>query len=63
MPEADFLKLTQIKRRRQRKKRRLQTTSTRLEPESQYAVPRAHVENQPFHLYLNKKIDKPTLPA
>ena len=62
MPEADFLKLTQIPVAEQRKNGAFEAINELWKREGQHAVYLARmVENQPFHLYLNKKIDKPDL--
>jgi TRAP-type C4-dicarboxylate transport system substrate-binding protein len=61
MPEADFLKLTQIPVAQQRKNGAFDAINKVWNEKAnmQYLV--RMVENQPFHLYINKKIDKPDL--
>jgi TRAP-type C4-dicarboxylate transport system substrate-binding protein len=61
MPEADFLKLTQIPVAEQRKNGAFAAINELWMKKANMAYLARMVEDQPFHLYLNKKIDKPDL--
>jgi len=61
MPEADFLKLTQIPIAEQRKNGAFAAINELWNQKANMAYLARMVENQPFHLYLNKKVDKPDL--
>jgi TRAP-type C4-dicarboxylate transport system substrate-binding protein len=61
MPEADFLKLTQIPIAEQRKNGAFAAINELWMQKGHMVYLARMVENQPFHLYLNKKIDKPDL--
>ncbi|HEX4327853.1 MAG TPA: TRAP transporter substrate-binding protein DctP [Burkholderiales bacterium] len=61
MPEADFLKLTQISVAEQRKNGAFAYINQVWNQKANMQYLGRMVENQPFHLYLNKKIDKPDL--
>ena len=61
MPEADFLKLTQITIAEQRKNGAFDYINKVWNQKANMAYLARMVEDQPFHLYLNKKIDKPDL--
>jgi TRAP-type transport system periplasmic protein len=61
MPEADFLKLTQIPVAEQRKNGAFAAINELWMQKGHMVYLARMVENQPFHLYLNKKIDKPDL--
>ena len=61
MPEADALKLTQIPVAEQRKNGAFDYINKLWNQKANMQLPGRMVENQPFHLYLNKKIDKPDL--
>lgn len=61
MPEADFLKLTQIPVAEQRKNGAFEAINAVWNAKGNMQYLARLVENQPFHLYLNKKIDKPDL--
>lgn len=61
MPEADFLKLTQIPVAEQRKNGAFAYINQVWNQKANMQYLGRMVENQPFHLYLNKKIDKPDL--
>jgi TRAP-type C4-dicarboxylate transport system substrate-binding protein len=61
MPEADFLKLTQIPIAEQRKNGAYAAINELWMQKGHMVYLARMVENQPFHLYLNKKIDKPEL--
>jgi TRAP-type C4-dicarboxylate transport system substrate-binding protein len=61
MPEADFLKLTQIPVAEQRKNGAFAYINKVWNQKANMQYLGRMVENQPFHLYLNKKIDKPDL--
>jgi TRAP-type transport system periplasmic protein len=61
MPEADFLKLTQIPVAEQRKNGAFAAINDLWMLKGNMVYLARMVENQPFHLYLNKKIDKPDL--
>jgi TRAP-type C4-dicarboxylate transport system substrate-binding protein len=61
MPEADFLKLTQIPVAEQRRNGAFATINELWMQKANMVYLARMVENQPFHVYLNKKIDKPDL--
>ena len=61
MPEADFLKLTQIPVAEQRRNGAFAVINDLWMQKANMVYLARMVENQPFHLYLNKKIDKPDL--
>ena len=61
MPEADFLKLTQIPVAEQRKNGAFAAINELWMQKGHMVYLARMVENQPFHIYLNKKIDKPDL--
>ena len=61
MPEADFLKLTQIPVAEQRKNGAFAAINELWMQKGHMVYLARMVEHQPFHLYLNKKIDKPDL--
>jgi len=61
MPEADFLKLTQIPVAEQRKNGAFDAINKVWNEKANMQYLARMVENQPFHLYINKKIDKPDL--
>ena len=61
MPEADFLKLVQIPVAEQRKNGAFAAINELWMKKGNMVYLARMVENQPFHLYLNKKIDKPDL--
>jgi TRAP-type C4-dicarboxylate transport system substrate-binding protein len=61
MPEADFLKLTQIHVAEQRKNGAFDAINKVWNEKGNMQYLARMVENQPFHLYINKKIDKPDL--
>jgi len=61
MPEADFLKLTQIPIAEQRKNGAYDLINKVWNEKGNMVYLSRFVENQPFHLYINKKIDKPDL--
>jgi TRAP-type C4-dicarboxylate transport system substrate-binding protein len=61
MPEADFLKLTQITVAEQRKNGAFDAINKVWNEKGNMQYLARMVENQPFHLYTNKKIDKPDL--
>jgi len=61
MPEADFLKLTQISIAEQRKNGTFEAINKVWNEKGNMQYLGRVVENQPFHIYLNKKIDKPDL--
>jgi TRAP-type transport system periplasmic protein len=61
MPEADFLKLAQIPVAEQRKNGAFAAINELWTQKGNMVYLARMVENQPFHLYLNKKIDKPDL--
>ncbi len=61
MPEADFLKLTQIPVAEQRRNGAFAAINELWMTKGNMVYLARMVENQPFHLYLNKKIDKPDL--
>jgi TRAP-type transport system periplasmic protein len=61
MPEADFLKLTQLTIAEQRKNGAFDAINRVWNEKANMQYLARVVENQPFHLYTNKKIDKPDL--
>jgi TRAP-type transport system periplasmic protein len=61
MPEADFLKLTQVTIAEQRKNGAFDAINKVWNEKANMQYLARVVENQPFHLYTNKKIDKPDL--
>ena len=61
MVEADFLKLTQIKIAEQRKNGAFEAINAVWNEKGGLQYLGRFVESQPFHIYLNKKIDKPDL--
>jgi TRAP-type C4-dicarboxylate transport system substrate-binding protein len=61
MPEADFLKLTQITIAEQRKNGAYELINKVWNEKGNMLYLSRFVENQPFHLYINKKIEKPDL--
>ena len=61
MVEADFLKLTQIAIAEQRKNGALEAINSVWNEKGGLQYLGRFVEKQPFHIYLNKRIDKPDL--
>ncbi|MEO6270340.1 MAG: TRAP transporter substrate-binding protein DctP [Lautropia sp.] len=61
MPEADFLKLTQLTVAEQRKNGAFDAINKVWNEKGNMQYLGRMVENQPFHIYTNKKIDKPDL--
>jgi len=61
MPEADFLKLSQVSVAEQRKNGAFAYINQVWNQKANMQYLARMVENQPFHIYLNKKIDKPDL--
>ena len=61
MPEADFLKLTEIPIAAQRKNGAFDAINKVWNEKGNMQYLGRMVEDQPFHIYLNKKIDKPDL--
>lgn len=61
MPEADFLKLTQIPVAEQRRNGAFDAINKVWNEKANMQYLGRMVENQPFHIYTNKKIDKPDL--
>ena len=61
MPEADFLKLTQIPVAEQRRNGAFAAINELWMAKGNMVYLARMVENQPFHLYLNKKVEKPDL--
>jgi TRAP-type C4-dicarboxylate transport system substrate-binding protein len=61
MPEADFLKLTQLPVAEQRRNGAFDAINKVWNDKANMQYLARMVENQPFHLYTNKKIDKPDL--
>ena len=61
MPEADFLKLTQIPVAEQRKNGAFDAINKVWNEKGNTQYLARMVENQPFHIYTNKKTDKPDL--
>ena len=61
MPEADFLKLTQIPVAEQRKNGAFDAINKVWNEKGNMQYLARMVEDQPFHIYTNKKVDKPDL--
>jgi TRAP-type C4-dicarboxylate transport system substrate-binding protein len=61
MPEADFLKLTQVSVAEQRKNGAFDAINKVWNEKGNMQYLARMVENQPFHIYTNKKVDKPDL--
>jgi TRAP-type C4-dicarboxylate transport system substrate-binding protein len=61
LPEADALKLAQLTIAEQRRNGAVEYISTVWNQKANMAYLARMVEHTPFHLYLNKKIDKPDL--
>jgi len=61
MPESDFLKLIQVPIAEQRKNGAFAAINELWQQKGNMVYLARMVENQPFHLYLNKKVDKPDL--
>ena len=61
MPESDFLKLTQIPIAEQRRNGAFAAINELWNKKANMAYLGRLVENQPFHIYLTRKIDKPDL--
>jgi TRAP-type C4-dicarboxylate transport system substrate-binding protein len=61
MPEADFLKLTQITVAEQRKNGAFEAINKVWNDKGNMQYLARTVESQPFHIYTNKKVDKPDL--
>ncbi len=61
MPEADFLKLTQVPVAEQRRNGAFAAINELWMNKGNMVYLARMVENQPFHLYLNKRVDKPDL--
>ena len=61
MPEAAFLKLTQITVAEQRKNGAFDAINKVWNDKGNMQYLARMVENQPFHIYTNKKVDKPDL--
>jgi TRAP-type C4-dicarboxylate transport system substrate-binding protein len=61
MPEADFLKLTEIPVAAQRKNGAFEAINKVWNEKANMQYLGRIVENQPFHIYTTKKIDKPDL--
>jgi TRAP-type transport system periplasmic protein len=61
MPEADFLKLTEIPVAEQRRNGAFDAINKVWNEKANMRYLGRMVENQPFHLYTNKQIDKPDL--
>src|SRR5512140_973047 len=61
MPEADFLKLTEVSVAEQRKNGAFDAINKVWNEKGNMQYLARMVENQPFHVYTNKKIDKPDL--
>ena len=61
MPEADFLKLTQIPIAEQRRNGAFEAINKVWNEKGNMQYLARMVENQPFHVYTNKKVDKPDL--
>jgi TRAP-type C4-dicarboxylate transport system substrate-binding protein len=61
MPEADFLKLTQIPVAEQRKNGAFDAINKVWNEKGNMQYLARMVENQAFHIYTNKKVDKPDL--
>jgi TRAP-type C4-dicarboxylate transport system substrate-binding protein len=61
MPEADFLKLTELSIAEQRKNGAFDAINKVWNEKANMQYLGRVVEDQPFHIYVNKKIDKPDL--
>ncbi|HSB99708.1 MAG TPA: TRAP transporter substrate-binding protein DctP [Burkholderiaceae bacterium] len=61
MPEADFLKLTELSIAEQRKNGAFDAINKVWNDKANMQYLGRIVENQPFHIYVNKKVDKPDL--
>lgn len=61
MPEADFLKLTEIPVAEQRRNGAFDAINKVWNEKGNMQYLARMVENQPFHIYTNKKVDKPDL--
>lgn len=61
MPEADFLKLTQVPVAEQRRNGAFDAINKVWNDKGNMKYLARMVENQPFHIYTNKKVDKPDL--
>ncbi|MBC5782279.1 TRAP transporter substrate-binding protein DctP [Ramlibacter sp. USB13] len=61
MPEADFLKLTQVPVAEQRRNGAFDAINKVWNEKANMQYLGRMVENQPFHIYTNKKVDKPDL--
>lgn len=61
MPEADFLKLTQVPVAEQRRNGAFDAINRVWNEKGNMQYLARMVENQPFHIYTNKKVDKPDL--
>jgi TRAP-type C4-dicarboxylate transport system substrate-binding protein len=61
MPEADFLKLTQVPVAEQRRNGAFDAINKVWNEKANMQYLGRTVENQPFHIYTNKKVDKPDL--
>jgi TRAP-type C4-dicarboxylate transport system substrate-binding protein len=61
MPESDFLKLTEIPIAQQRKNGAFDAINKVWNEKANMQYLGRIVENQPFHIYVNKKVDKPDL--
>lgn len=61
MPEADFLKLTQVPVAEQRRNGAFDAINKVWNEKANMQYLARMVENQPFHIYTNKKVDKPDL--
>lgn len=61
MPEADFLKLTQVSIAEQRRNGAFDAINKVWNEKGNMQYLARMVEDQPFHLYTNKKVDKPDL--
>ena len=61
MPEADFLKLGQVPVAEQRKNGAFELINEIWQKKANIYYLGRPIEHEPFHLYLNKKIDKPDL--
>ena len=61
MPESDFLKLTEIPIAEQRKNGAFDAINKVWNEKANMQYLGRMVENQPFHIYTNKKVDKPDL--
>lgn len=61
MPEADFLKLTQVPVAEQRRNGAFDAINKVWNEKGNMQYLARMVENQPFHIYTNKKVEKPDL--